>query len=98
MLAIPKTKKSQTVWAAKWEHKHGEDISLHTTEEGARKQLVAWARGTLEDWQADSYKNVNDKDLVANWCEITGETEVLYVEDHVLYGPEVWDEVQKEIE
>ena len=91
MPAIPKTKKSQTVWAAKWEHKHGEDISLHTTEEGARKQLVAWARGSLDGWNADA----NDQDLVDNWCEITGETEALYVEDHILHSADVWEEVSE---
>jgi len=94
MPAIPKKKTSQTVWVAKWEHKHGDDIAIHATEEGARKQLVTWARGVLEDWQDDSYKNVSDKDLLDNWPEITGETEFLFVEDHILYGPEVWDEMQ----
>mgnify|MGYP005829867455 CR=1 FL=1 len=94
MPAIPKSKTYETVWLAKWDHKHGEDISIHTTEDGARKQLVTWARGVLEDWQDDSYKNVSDKDLLDNWPEITGETEFLFVEDHILYGPEVWDEMQ----
>ena len=95
MPAIPKKTTPRTVWVAKWEHKHGEDLAIHTTEEGARKQLVAWAREALDDWQDESCKNVSDHDLVANWREITGETEALYVEDHVLYGAEEWNEASK---
>jgi len=107
MPAIPKTKKSQTVWAAKWEHKHGEDISLHTTEEGARKQLVAWARETLEEWHIDGkqyssldvcgeeHPTFDDDALIEAWPELTGETEFLYVEDHILHSAEVWEEVSE---
>jgi hypothetical protein len=107
MPAIPKTKASQTVWVAKWEHKHGEDISIHTTEEGARKQLVAWARGTLDEWHIDGkqyssldvcgeeHPTFDDDALIKAWSELTGETEVLYVEDHILYGPKGWDEVRE---
>ena len=106
MPAIPKKKTSQTVWAAKWEHKHGEDISLHTTEEGARKQLVAWARETLDGWHIDGkqyssldfdeeHPTFDDDALIEAWPELTGETEFLYVEDHVLHSAEVWDEVSE---
>ena len=106
MPAVPKTKTSETVWLAKWEHKHGEDISLHTTEEGARKQLVAWARETLEEWHIDGkqyssldwdqeHPTFDDDALIEAWPELTGETEFLYVEDHILYGAEVWDEMQE---
>ena len=107
MPAIPKTKTSETVWAAKWEHKHGEDISLHTPEERARKQLVAWARETREEWHIDGkqyssldvcgeeHPTFDDDALIEAWPELTGETEFLYVEDHTLYGPEVWEEVSE---
>ena len=98
MPAIPKKKPSQTVWLAKWDHKHGEDISIHTTEEGAGKQCTTWARQALEDWatpeELEFYSDLTDDDLIAAWPEITGETEFLFVEDHILYGPEVWDEMQ----
>jgi len=106
MPAIPKKKTSQTVWAAKWEHKHGEDISLHTTEEGARKQLVAWARETLDGWHIDGkqyssldvcgeeHPTFDDDALIKAWPELTGETEFLCVEDHVLHGPDIWDEAK----
>ena len=100
MPAIPKKKTSQIVWAAKWEHKHGEDISLHTTEEGAGKQCALWAREALEEWatpeELSSYNDLTDDDLLARWPELTGETEFLFVEDHVLHGPDVWDEVWDE--
>jgi len=93
MPVIPKSKTSETVYVAQWDHKHGQDISIHTTEDGARKQLAAWARGALEDWEDDSYKDVNDEDLLNNWSEITGETEFFSVEDHLLYNASVWGKV-----
>mgnify|MGYP003127357474 CR=1 FL=1 len=103
MLASPKTKTSQTVWAAKWEHKHGEDISIHTTQEGAQKQLVAWARETLEDWSSDpqdewdkEHAKLDDENLIKAWTDITGGSEFLYVEDHVLHSANVWEEVSED--
>jgi len=99
MPVIPKKKTSQTVWVAKWEHKHGDDIAIHTTEEGAQKQLVAWARAALEDfddWEG-RYAALSDVALIEKWSDITGETEFLYVEDHILYGPEVWEEASEKV-
>jgi len=96
MSAIPKMRPivQQTVWVAKWEHKHGEDLAIHTTEEGARKQLVAWARGCVEEWttpeELSFYNNLPDAHLIARWFEITGEAESLYVEDHLLYSADAW--------
>jgi hypothetical protein len=98
MPAIPKKKTSQTVWVAKWEHKHGDDIAIHATEESARKQLVAWTRTALEDfddWEG-RYAALSDDALIEAWPDITGETEFLYVEDHILHSADVWDEVAKE--
>jgi len=97
MPVIPKKKASQTVWVAKWEHKHGDDIAIHATEESARKQLVAWARTALEDyddWEG-RYASLSDDALIEKWSDITGETEFLYVEDHILHSADVWDEVSE---
>ena len=99
MPAIPKKKTSQTVWVAKWEHKHGDDMAIHATEEGARKQLVAWTRAAIEDfddWEG-RYAALSDDALIEAWPDITGETEFLYVEDHILYGPEVWEEASEKV-
>jgi len=99
MPAIPKTKTSQTVWVAKWDHKHGEDLTLHTTEEGAGKQCAAWAREELESWatpeELDFYKNLSDDDLISQWGELTGEHEYFSVEDHMLHSADVWEEVSE---
>jgi len=99
MPAISKKKTSETVWVAKWEHKHGDDIAIHATEEGARKQLVAWTRAAIEDfddWEG-RYAALSDDALIEAWPDITGETEFLYVEDHILYGPEVWEEASEKV-
>ena len=97
MPAIPNKKTFETVWVAKWEHKHGDDIAIHATEESARKQLVAWARAALEDfddWEG-RYATLSEDALIEKWSDITGETEFLYVEDHVLNSADVWDEMQE---
>ena len=99
MPAIPKKKTSETVWVAKWEHKHGDDIAIHATEEGAGKQCATWAREVLGEWatpeELSFYNDLTDDDLIAAWPEITGETEFLYVEDHILYSADVWEEVSE---
>ncbi len=87
----------QTVWIAKWVHNHGEDMTIHTTEAGARKQLAAWARETLDDWSSDphdewdkEHAKLDDEGLVKAWPQITGEAESLYIEDHLLYSADAW--------
>ena len=87
MPAIPK-KKQQTIYLAIWDHKHGQDVSAHTTEEGARKQLVDWARDALLEWQTHEeesyYGNMRDSDLLGCWSEITGDTEFFRVDEALL--------------
>jgi hypothetical protein len=74
------------VFLALWDHKHGQDMSAHTSEQGAFNQCVQWARGTVEDWEgfADGatfyYTELSDKELFSSWSDITGHTEFLTVE------------------
>ena len=93
MPAIPK-KKQQTIHLAVWDHKHGLDMSAHTTEKGAFKQCVDWAREALEEWQDDSYKSYTDEDLYSSWGDITGFTEFFRV-DTVLLNEDAADEKEE---
>ena len=93
--------KTTTIYLAVWEHKHGVDNSAHTTEAGARKQLAAWARDTIEDWTVylpedydDTGANLTDDELLDSWSEITGETEFMSVQMLRLHHDEV-DEKEK---
>tara|TARA_Y100001970_G_scaffold52693_1_gene66615 strand:- start:5996 stop:6322 length:327 start_codon:yes stop_codon:yes gene_type:complete len=82
----------KTIYLAVREHKHGVDNSAHTTETGAKKQLAAWARETLDDWHIDGkqyssldvcgeeHPTFEDDALIEAWPELTGETEFLRVE------------------
>ena len=83
MPAIPK--RQQSVYLAKWDHKHGQDISAHTTEDGAYNQCIQWARDTLEDWGGDLYENISDAELFSNWTEITGYNEFFEVDELPLH-------------
>jgi hypothetical protein len=80
------------VFLALWDHKHGQDMSAHTTEEGAFNQCVQWARGTVEEWEgfADEdeavYAELSDKELFSSWGDITGHTEFFTIEVLDLLG------------
>ena len=79
----------QQIYLAQWDHKHGQDISAHTTHDGAAKQCVEWARDALEEWMpyapdGEEYSSLNDEELVANWGEITGYTEFFKVDSLLL--------------
>ena len=74
----------QTVFIAIWEHKHGEDMSVHSTRGAAWTQCVEWARGALEVQQDNSYENYTDEDLFWAWPEITGDTEFLTIRETTL--------------
>ena len=87
-IGMKKVRKPQTIFLAVWEHKHGQDVSAHTTKEGAFKQCTKWAREALEDWQDDSYKKYTDEDLFWGWPEITGETEFLTINETLLHEGE----------
>ena len=91
MPALLKQKKPQLIYLAQWDHKHGQDISAHTTHDGAFKQCVEWARETLEEWlpYLDEratlyYEEMGDKELISEWGEITGYAEFFKVDSLAL--------------
>jgi len=79
------------IFLAVWDHKHGQDVSAHTTEEGADKQLVLWARDNLEEWVYPKddwdnyYADLNDGALIKAWPEVTGDTEFFRVDEVQLH-------------
>ena len=88
MPVIPK-KKQQTIHLAIWDHKHGQDVSAHTTEDGAQNQCIEWAREAIDEWatkeEQDYYTNMNDSDLLGDWGEISGYTEFFEVRAVLLH-------------
>ena len=84
MPVIPK-KQPQVIYLAKWDHKHGQDISAYATEDSAYDQCIQWARATLKDWGDDSYDNFSDAELFSNWTEITGYNEFFEVDELPLH-------------
>ena len=77
-----------SIFLAIWDHKHGQDVSVHTTRKGAQKQLIAWARDALEGWtwpnENHPYTEYTDKDLIGNWGEITGDSEYFRIDETLL--------------
>ena len=87
MPAIPKKQASQTIFLATWDHKHGQDISAHTTEPGAFQQCVEWMRETLDEWvpfyaQDDDHctGGMTDEELFESWGDVTGGNEFMTVQ------------------
>tara|TARA_R110000824_G_scaffold67377_9_gene174620 strand:+ start:5871 stop:6185 length:315 start_codon:yes stop_codon:yes gene_type:complete len=84
----------KTVYIAMWDHKHGTDMSAHTTYDGAFKANVAIARENLPDWcdwvggapNTTEYDSFTDEELLECWGEITGYTEFFKVEDLELHS------------
>jgi hypothetical protein len=79
------------IFLAVWDHKHGQDVSAHVTEDGAQKQLVIWARENLEEWVYPKddwdnyYTGLNDGALIKAWPEVTGNTEFFRVDEVQLH-------------
>ena len=76
----------KTIYLAQWDHKHGQDVSAHASEDGAFEQCVAWMREHFDEWRGfldpdeeEHYKSLKDTDLFSAWSEITGHTEFMSV-------------------
>jgi hypothetical protein len=75
----------KNIYVALWTHEQGQEISVHTTKDGAYEQCIAWANESLnkkEDvgQQINEFVNYTNSELCANWCEITNYTEFLRVD------------------
>ena len=83
---------AKRIYLAVWDHKHGQDVSAHTTENGAAKQCTLWAREALEDWltreEVDYHENLSDDELLRHWPEISGDTEFFRVDEVQLHEEE----------
>ena len=79
-MATPKT-----IYLAMHDHKHGMDVTAHTTEESAKKWCVSVMRETLEDWWYNNLDDLTDTELWQAWSEITGDTEFFSVEPTQLH-------------
>jgi hypothetical protein len=68
-----------TVYLAEYEHKHGNDHSIHTTHEGAQnyfRDIVSdWKAEFLDEDDSDPYNEYSLDELIESWGEITGHTE-----------------------
>jgi hypothetical protein len=59
---------TEKIWLAKYDHRHGEDLSAHRTREGALARIAAWASEWIEDVPAarDPAKYLAIKSLIAD--------------------------------
>jgi hypothetical protein len=74
-----------TIYIALWTHAQGQEVSAHTTEDGAYNQCADWAKLSLEKWvtpeQQHRYINMDKRALANNWSEVTDFDEFLRVEE-----------------
>jgi len=74
-----------TVYLAEYEHNHGSDYSVHTTQEGAQN----WFRDIVFDWKSecldpddeDPYNEFSLDELIESWGEVTGHTEFFNIHE-----------------
>lgn len=64
-----------SVYVVIFDHKHGQDISVHKTEKGAIEHRITWMKDLLAEWEEISYNNLSDDELVKQWPEISGYNE-----------------------
>ena len=73
-----------TVCLAVYEHKHGDDLSVHRTFAGAEAHLRTVARENLEGWGEDIAKYGDNiaswNEVVRSWHDIAGMTEFMRIE------------------
>ena len=73
-----------TVCLATYEHKHGDDQSIHRTIEGAEAHLREIAKENLEEWGEDTAQHGDDveawNEVWRNWHDMTGMTEFMRIE------------------
>ena len=81
------------LYAAIWDHKDGQDLTIHATEKSALSLLAKAAKMEIKNWIENSeeqkpFFNMSDGDLLEAWGEITGWNEFMTIEPHVLWSLE----------
>ena len=76
--------RNKHVCIAVYEHKHGDDMSVHRTIEGAEAHLREIAKENLEEWGEDTAQHGDDveawNEVWRNWHDMTGMTEFMRIE------------------
>lgn len=76
------------VFILKHDHKHGTDITVHLSYDGARfygnhlmrEMTATW--GEYDEWGAEEAAQLSDDELWSAWTELSGETEFFSIEEH----------------
>jgi hypothetical protein len=79
-----------TVCIAVYEHKHGDDMSVHRTIEGAEAELREIARENFDRWgqHPDVWANMaveEQNEFCRNWQDMTGMSEFMKIEVRTLH-------------
>ena len=84
-----KEEQETTVCIAIYEHKHGEDMSVHRTIAGAEAHLRELARENIEEWGEHPSKYGDDgeewNEVWRNWHDIAGMNEFMKIEVRTLH-------------
>ena len=75
---------TKTIYLAMHDHKHGMDVTAHTTEEGAKNWCIRVMREDLEERGSNSL-HMTDDELWKSWSIISGETEFFSIEPTQLH-------------
>jgi hypothetical protein len=74
----PRSAMINTVYVVVYDHKHGQDFSVHKSIEGAREKRAQMMRENLAEW--NDYDNIPDGELHLHWPELSGYTEFFSIE------------------
>ena len=76
----PSPKILNTVYVVVYDHKHGQDLSVHKTLDSARVKRTQMMRENLAEWNDNNYNNIPDDKLHLHWPELSGYTEFFSIE------------------
>ena len=77
--------KKMVYYALVHDHKHGQDMNLYSTYNGAQKAGVSFMREISGEWGED-VSSIPDDILWRTWPEISGDTEFFSIEELELEG------------
>lgn len=77
--------KKMVYYALVHDHKHGQDVSLYSTYDGAQKAGVNFMRDIADEW-GENVSDLSDESLWNSWTEIAGDTEFFSINELTLEG------------
>jgi len=72
------------VFVLKFDHKHGTDIAVHSSKDGAFASAILYMRSAAAEW-GEEVEHLSDDELWRLWAELSGETEFFSIDEYEVF-------------